>query len=508
MCYYGRRFINRLCKCLLYVLLSVWKFFCLDVKEADGGAKGRMRVLVFSSTVFLFLFLPLTVLIYYNPVFTGRRFRNYFLLLASLGFYAYGEPIFVAVMIFAILLGWLAGWKIEKAGTQQDRKRWLVVGTSLLVAMLFVFKYLTFVCHEMGLLLHTDMGSISIALPIGISFFTFQLLSYLFDIYYGKAHAQKNLLNVGLYIALFPQLIAGPIVRYDTIEKQIMERRENIHDFAAGMERFIYGLGKKVLLANYMGQLADGIFGLDGDISTATAWLGAVAYTLQIYFDFSGYSDMAIGLGRMFGFYFPENFNYPYMASSITDFWRRWHISLSSWFRDYVYIPLGGNRCSKALWVRNIFVVWALTGIWHGANWTFLCWGLWYFLWLMAERLTGFAAKLGVLSHVYAMVVVIFGWVLFRSDNISGAIGYMAAMLGMNDSGLWDELFLYYLSNSCIVLLAALVLSLPVMPWVRKKAAGSGLGQMLEAVWVLGIFMLSLLMCISASYNPFIYFNF
>lgn len=312
--------------------------------------------MVFSSTVFLLLFLPLTIVIYYNPVYKGRVFRNYFLLLASLLFYAYGEPLFVFLMILAIVAGWFIGLKIGQSEEKKRKKRWLVLGCTGLVAMLFVFKYLTFCSRQVGLIFHEDVSDINIALPIGISFFTFQLLSYLFDIYYGKAKPQKNVLATGLYIALFPQLIAGPIVRYDWIEKQIMERKESVKDVSEGMLRFIYGLSKKVLIADYMAQVADNIFDAGVAMSVGTAWLGAVAYTLQIYFDFSGYSDMAIGLGRMFGFSFPENFNYPYIARSITDFWRRWHISLSSWFRDYVYIPLGAIvvaedvGCGISLW--------------------------------------------------------------------------------------------------------------------------------------------------------------
>ena len=464
--------------------------------------------MVFSSTVFLFLFLPLTILVYYNPVCRGRRFRNYFLLLASLLFYAYGEPFFVFLMLLAIGAGWFIGLKIGQAEEKVQQKRWLILGCTGLVSMLFVFKYLTFCCQQIGLLLHRDMSGIDIALPIGISFFTFQLLSYLFDIYYGKAKPQKNVLNTGLYIALFPQLIAGPIVRYDLIDKQIMGRKESLDDIAEGMLRFIYGLGKKVLIADYMAQVADNIFDAGVAMSVGTAWLGAIAYTLQIYFDFSGYSDMAIGLGRIFGFRFPENFNYPYIARSVTDFWRRWHISLSSWFRDYVYIPLGGNRCSRRRWLWNLFVVWALTGIWHGANWTFLCWGLWYFLLLIFEKQTGFAEKIGRFSHVYALLAIIFGWVIFRSANIGQAASYIGMMLGVGSTGAIDSSFMYYLSGSWVVFAYAVLLSAPVAPFVIKKAYEFSWGRNAEALLGAAIFMLAVLKCISSSYNPFIYFNF
>lgn len=328
--------------------------------------------MVFSSTAFLFLFLPLTILGYYNPFLKSRNFRNRFLLFMSIVFYALGEPVFVFLMLLSIFVGWLAARKLEAAVDVKKRKRILVLAVFFHVGLLFIFKYLTFTMQQLGLLLHKDFSMISLALPIGISFFTFQLLSYLFDVYRSRAKAQKSVLNVGLYIALFPQLIAGPIVRYEWIEKEIMERRENWNDFAEGMMRFIYGLAKKVLIANYVAQLADNIFLFDGASTVATAWLGALAYTLQIYFDFSAYSDMAIGLGMMFGFHFPENFNYPYISRSATEFWRRWHMTLGNWFRDYVYIPLGGNRVPKSRWVLNLFIVWALMGIWHGANWTFL----------------------------------------------------------------------------------------------------------------------------------------
>lgn len=464
--------------------------------------------MVFSSTVFLFLFLPLVVLIYYNPFVKSRRFRNYFLLLASLGFYAWGEPVFVWLMVLSIVVGWYIGLRIERADTAAGKRRALTIGVVFHVGLLFVFKYLTFVASQLGLLLHRDFSVISITLPIGISFFTFQLLSYLFDIYYGKARAQRSVLAVGLYIALFPQLIAGPIVRYDLIAEQIAHRRENMTDFAAGMMRFIYGLGKKVLIANYVAQVADDIFDSGVPLSTATAWLGVLAYTLQIYFDFSGYSDMAIGLGRMFGFRFAENFNYPYISRSATEFWRRWHISLGSWFRDYVYIPLGGNRVSKLRWVGNLFVVWALTGIWHGANWTFLCWGLFYFVLLLVEKLTHFPEKIGPLAHAYALLVIMCGWTLFRSKDLASAWQYLAAMFGQAPAGLIDATFWIYLTGSVSVLVLGCLLSMPVWPAVQQRFAQGSIFQYGEPIWAAGVFLLATLVCISASYNPFIYFNF
>lgn len=424
-----------------------------------------------------------------------------FLLLASLGFYAWGEPIFVFLMMLSIVAGYLVGLHLQSP----QRKYWLIAGICFHVGMLFVFKYLTFVLGQMGLLTG-GLEGFKIALPIGISFFTFQLLSYLFDVYYGKAEAQRNILNLGLYIALFPQLIAGPIVRYEAIANEIMGRKENLADFSEGMLRFIYGLAKKMLIANYMGQLADTVFNMQGNLSVGTAWLGAIAYTLQIYFDFSGYSDMAIGLGRMFGFHFAENFNYPYIAKSATEFWRRWHISLGSWFRDYVYIPLGGNRCSRQRWVLNLFVVWALTGIWHGANYTFLAWGLFYFVLLLAERLTHFHEKLYCFSHVYAMIAVTVGWVMFRSENLTAGIQYISMMFGVGSLGLADKYFWLYLGQTYSVLTAGIIFSFPILPWLKKH--GGRLAENLEPLAALGLFVLTLIIAVSASYNPFIYFNF
>lgn len=465
--------------------------------------------MVFSSTIFLFVFMPAILLIYYNPIFTSRNFRNNFLLLASLIFYAWGEPIFVFLMVLSIIVGWFAGLKIERAKTPLEKKRTLILAVGFHVFILFIFKYLTFIASQLGLLLNQDFSFIRIALPIGISFFTFQLLSYLFDVYYAKAAAQRNLLHLGLYIALFPQLIAGPIVRYETIEDQILNRKENLRGFSDGMICFIYGLGKKLLIANYMAQIADNIFDSGAvELSVATAWLGAVAYTLQIYFDFSGYSDMAIGLGKMFGFEFPENFNYPYIARSATEFWRRWHMSLGSWFRDYVYIPLGGNRVSKSRWILNMFTVWALTGIWHGANWTFLSWGLLYFVLLIFEKFTGFADRIGRFAHVYTMAMVIIGFTIFRSENITFAAHYIATMFGIGTARLSDEIFSYCLWNSRVILLVAIILSTPIFPLLMKNLESLKFRETLEPVLATCIFLLSLIEAISATYNPFIYFNF
>jgi D-alanyl-lipoteichoic acid acyltransferase DltB (MBOAT superfamily) len=466
--------------------------------------------MVFSSTVFLFLFLPLALAGYYNPLWKGRAFRNSFLLLASLGFYAWGEPVFVFIMALSIAVNWALVLAMARHREQGQRKRWLVAAIGFDVALLVVFKYVSFIARNMGLVLGKDSVALTIALPIGISFFTFQIMSYVFDVYYRKAAAQRSLVNLALYISMFPQLIAGPIVRYQTVAAEIERRAENAGDFALGMTRFAIGLGKKLLIANYAGFIADRLFGLDS-LSVASAWLGAVAYSLQIFFDFSGYSDMAIGLGRLFGFHFLENFDYPYTAVSITGFWRRWHISLSTWFRDYVYIPLGGSRVTKPRLLLNLLAVWGLTGVWHGANWTFVVWGLAYFALIALERFTGFAGRLPrAVARAYTLLCVLVLWVLFRAESLPLAGRYIAALFGFGATGFIDETFWLYAGNGKWVLLAGLLLSTPV-----ARGCGAALARrdvrvyrIASALGVIALFSVSLLVCIKATYNPFIYFNF
>ncbi len=383
------------------------------------------------------------------------------------------------------------------------------------VALLFVFKYLSFVVKNLNLLPFVNLPAVNIALPIGISFFSFQIMSYVFDVYYHKTEVQKNWFDLALYISLFPQLIAGPIVRYSTIQAEIRGRIETSEDFTSGIKRFVIGLAKKSLLANYVAVIADLCFSQDLlTLTCADAWIGAIAYSLQIYFDFSGYSDMAIGLGRMFGFHFEENFNYPYMASSVTDFWRRWHISLSTWFRDYVYIPLGGNRCSKPRWIFNLSCVWLFTGIWHGANWTFILWGIYYLCLLLLEKLTPFGKKRGFLMHIYALLAIVIGWVLFRSENILNALLYLKAMfLPFTTAGLGDLFTNFYLQNGGVLLAIACVFAFPILPFVNNKllllkGRASQCVAVAKSILLVALFALALLACIKSSYNPFIYFNF
>ena len=463
--------------------------------------------MVFSSTEFLFLFLPALVILYYLPCFKQREWRNVILLAFSIGFYAWGEPIFVFLMLFSAFANWAFGLIMDK--DHKKKKAWLTVAMAFDVLLLAIFKYVSFLSKNLAFLTGNDKLIVNIALPIGISFFTFQMMSYVLDVYYGNVRAQRNLLYLMLYIILFPQLIAGPIVRYRQIEGEIIGRRETSADFIEGTERFIYGLGKKLLLADYLALIVDEVFAIP-QRTIASAWLGAIAYTLQIYFDFSGYSDMAIGLGRIFGFHFAENFNYPYISRSVTEFWRRWHISLSSWFRDYVYIPLGGSRVSRGRWVFNMLVVWILTGIWHGANWTFLCWGLFYFSVIVIERVTKLSKKIGRFSHIYTMLVVMLAWVIFRADTVSAGIIFIGNMVGIGAEGLADAMFFEWVRSGALVIVGSAFLSAPVFPYLRKTIARKSptLECALRAILCLMIFCLSVIHAVSATYSPFIYFNF
>lgn len=469
--------------------------------------------MVFSETVFLFIFLPITLLVYFNPFIKTRGFRNYFLLIASVAFYGYGEPYFLFVMLLFAMANWAFGLLIEWSGR---KKRYLILAIGLDVMLLIVYKYLGFVCSNIFGLIGSDRTVPRIALPIGISFFTFQMMSYLFDIYYHRVDAQRNVLKVLLYFIMFPQLVAGPIVRYETIANEISVRNENRKDYIEGVGRFVFGLSKKVLLADYLALLADNVFANFQSASVATLWLGAIAYTFQIYFDFSGYSDMAIGLGRIFGFHFSENFNYPYIAKSVTEFWRRWHISLSSWFKDYIYIPLGGqNGLPKQ--IRNMLIVWFLTGIWHGANWTFVSWGLLYFIVLSIEKvIKKFCGQnclikekenviMVVLGHFYTMVIVIIAWVLFRAENMSEAVAYIGGMFTINGRMAVDGSFLLLADKFKWILALAVLVSNPCMYRLLQKIRYK---DGLLSIASVGLLVLSLAVCVHSTFSPFIYFNF
>lgn len=463
--------------------------------------------MVFTSSIFLFVFFPVSLILYFNPLMRNLKYKNMILLLLSIGFYAWGEPLFVFVVLLSVFANWRLALLMEKYNARIFA--WTAIAIDLLI--LVIFKYLTFITKNIAWLSGRDDLIVEITLPIGISFFTFQMMSYVLDVAMGKARAQKKFHAVLLYIIMFPQLIAGPIVRYETIEQQIEARTTSLADFETGMCRFIKGLGKKVLIANNIALLADAVFEYPfPSLSLATAWLGAAAYTLQIYFDFSGYSDMAIGLGRIFGFQFLENFDHPYQSKSISEFWRRWHISMGSWFRDYVYFPLGGSRVSStARHLLNLFVVWLLTGLWHGANWTFIIWGLMYFVLITIEKLTGLDKKFGKAGHLWTMFFVIIGWVFFRSDTVGFALQYLGAMFGITSAGIVSQAFWDLLAQYWSVLTLGAVFSVVKANRVFDRFLGKyRISGALYTMTYLLLFFVSVCAIVKGGNDPFIYFNF
>lgn len=470
--------------------------------------------MLFASTVFIFAFLPAVLLLYYVVLKKFRTAQNILLLVASLLFYAWGEPKYVLIMILSIIVNYLFGLLVDKFRASKTKSRLVIALTVVFnLGVLYIFKYLMFTIENINSIAGLHLSVPNIVLPIGISFFTFQAMSYVIDVYREKGEAQKNPLNVGLYISFFPQLIAGPIVRYETVAYQIKHREESFEKFSEGVCRFIIGLAKKVLLANTMAVVADYAFDMpNSELTVVMAWVGAIAYTFQIFFDFGGYSDMAIGLGKMFGFDFLENFNYPYISLSVSEFWRRWHMSLGTWFRDYVYFPLGGSRVkSKARLVFNLFVVWSLTGIWHGANWTFLCWGLMYFVLLTIEKLIGwekkYPDKMKILRRIYTLFFVVMGWVLFRAESIGDAGAYFATMFGRGN--LIDDTTIYYALNYIVYFVIAILVSTPIFKNISAKVNGNN--PAIVAFSTVGLFVLlvvSVSYIVKGAYNPFIYFNF
>ncbi len=467
--------------------------------------------MLFSSIEFIFIFLPIVFVIYFIVLKRHRFAQNIFLLVSSLFFYSQNG--ILELMLVVIGINWIFGILIETFSKKiVVKKFFMILAVFIDLSILFWYKYRDFFVVNMNLIFDFNIPVYNIILPLGISFFIFQAISYIIDVYFGKGKVQKNPFYVGLYLAFFPQLIAGPIVRYETVAKEIEDRKENWEDFTEGVLRFIKGLGKKVLIANIMGQAADLTFTYINngsyESSICTAWFGAIAYTFQIFFDFSGYSDMAIGLGKMFGFHFLENFDFPYISKSISEFWRRWHISLQTWFRDYVYFPLGGSYIkSKFRLIFNIFSVWLLTGIWHGANWTFILWGLMYFVLILIEKIFNFPKKMGFLSHIYTMYFVIIGWVLFRSPNISSACIYLKAMFGINvKGGYFDSLTVELIQQYKIFLFGAILFSFPVFQFLKER--NNILLEIVESFILIGVFIVSVLYIFNNAYNPFIYFNF
>ncbi len=465
--------------------------------------------MVFSSLIFLFLFLPIVLVLYYL---TPRRFRNVTLFVVDLVFYAWGEPIFVILMLVSILVNYIAGVLLGKYRERKKLSKWILIADVVVnLGLLGFFKYAGFIGETLNLVLpFLNLPVIEVALPIGISFYTFQTMSYTIDVYRNTVKVQKNLIAFGTYVSLFPQLIAGPIVRYEDVAAQMMDRRESLAQFTEGVKVFLVGLAKKILIANEMGNLWDTIRSSGSDSGVLGAWVGIIAYTFQIYFDFSGYSDMAIGLGKMFGFEFIKNFDYPYISKSITEFWRRWHISLGTWFREYVYIPLGGNRKGLPRQILNLAVVWFLTGLWHGASWNFILWGLYFGVLLVIEKT--FLLKLlkkapAAIAHLYSLLLIVLGWVLFYFEDLGQLGEFVGRLFGADGLRMSDSVAAVVLSYIPLLIVAAVV-STPLMNTLYHKIKNNAVRLVADNAGCI----LSLLLCtsklVSSAYNPFLYFKF
>ena len=470
--------------------------------------------MVFSSITFLFYFLPIVLLAYYI---VPKKFKNIILLISSLTFYFWGEPKNIYIMISMIILSYIGGLII---GRLKEKKKItfakIVLAVTIIfdLAALFYFKYIDFFIRNIYLYLNKEIDLLGVILPIGISFFTFQIISYVIDVYREEAKVQKNIFNLALYVSLFPQLIAGPIVRYKDVEKQIVERTHTVEKFSNGITRFVIGLSKKVLIANVLGEVIN-IFGTSNDGTITFYWMYAIANMLQIYFDFSGYSDMAIGLGKMFGFEFLENFNYPYIATSITEFWRRWHMSLSFWFKDYVYIPLGGNRKGIIRQIINILIVWFLTGFWHGANWNFIIWGMYFGLILLIEKV--FLLKVldktpRFINRIYVLFIVLISFIIFSNENLNICAEYIKGLF-VSSNGLITNVSKYYLNSYLVMFIIGIIGSTPLMKNIvlkikNKNERLKSIVNVLEIVTVMVLFVVSVSYIIDGSFNPFLYFRF
>ena len=466
--------------------------------------------MLFSSIPFLYYFLPVVLILYFIA---PKKLKNSVLLLTSLVFYGWGEPKYVVLMIASILIGYVSGLLIEAFSQKKLSKLFLWLSVGINIGFLAYFKYADFFIENFNAATGLSIPLLRIALPIGISFYTFQILSYTVDVYRKDVPAQKNLINLAAYVTMFPQLIAGPIVRYSHIAKELENRNINVENFAKGMRRFILGLGKKILIANTLGELCD-IFKQSDDKSVLFYWLYAVAFMLHVYFDFSGYSDMAIGLGKIFGFNFWENFNYPFISKSATEFWRRWHMSLGTWFRDYVYIPMGGNRVSKPRWFFNIFVVWFLTGFWHGAAWTFIVWGLYFAIFLISEKLLylKYLEKSKVLSRVYLLVVVGISFVIFNATDMKEAVSYIGGMFGVGGVPLVSTEFFYYLKSFGVTLCIGLIGCTPIVKKtvekIKEKSIGGKIIAVIEPIALIALLIVMTAYLVDGSFNPFLYFRF
>lgn len=465
--------------------------------------------MVFSSITFLFYFLPIVLAIYYIA---PKKYRNLILLISSLLFYFFGEPKYGIIMVISIISIYFHGIWIEKAKNTKYKKIPLISGVFISIAVLFYFKYFDFLIENINLWLDKKIDLFGIILPIGISFYTFQMISYMVDVYRGDAKVQKNFVKLATYISLFPQLIAGPIIRYTTIEEQLENRTYSFEKFSLGIRRFVIGLSKKVLIANILGELVK-VFGTYNDGTVLFYWLYAIANMLQIYFDFSGYSDMAIGLGKMLGFEFLENFNYPYIASTITDFWRRWHISLSTFFRDYVYIPLGGNRVSKIKWIRNLLVVWFLTGLWHGAAWNFIIWGVLFGILLILEK-TIFKKIIEkipqIIKHIFVLLIVMISFVIFSGNKMEDIIMQILGLFGIGTAGVVSTVSIHYLKSYLIILLVGIIGSTPLIKKLAEKLESKfpKIINIAEILLIMALLILCTSYIIDGSFNPFLYFRF
>lgn len=468
--------------------------------------------MVFSSLVFLFVFLPVTILIYYIA---PKPLRNLVFLIASLIFYAWGEPIYIFIMLFSTVFDYINGLLINKFRQKKHLSK-IVLINSLIVnlGILGIFKYSDFIVANINNLFNLNIVLKSLPLPLGISFYTFQTLSYTIDVYLDKVAVQKNIISFGAYVTMFPQLVAGPIVRYSEVCEELNNREESLNLFGEGTELFIIGLSKKVLLANNIGLLWSTVKATPiGEISIVSAWLGIMAFTFQIYFDFSGYSDMALGLGKMFGFNFMKNFDYPYISTSVTEFWRRWHISLGGWFREYVYIPLGGNREGELKQYRNLIIVWLLTGLWHGASWNFVFWGMYYGLFIIIEKmflLKWFENKPKITKHIYTLLIVIIGWAFFEFENMPMAITYIKTMFGLGKVPFIDSSTIYYLYTNILLFIILGISSTPILEnaFRRLKTNEGKWSKILIPIIYMFLLFLSTAYLVNESYNPFLYFRF
>ncbi|MCY6484120.1 MBOAT family protein [Clostridium aestuarii] len=467
--------------------------------------------MVFSSLIFIFVFLPLTIITYYI---VPKNFRNFILLIASLVFYAWGEPIYIFIMIFSTVFDYTNGLLIHKFRERRRIARLVFINSMVVnLGILCFFKYYNFIIYNINSLMHVNIDTPNLPLPIGISFYTFQTMSYVIDLYIGKVSVQKKIISFGTYVTMFPQLVAGPIVKYGDIDKQLNKRKESLAMFGEGAELFIIGLAKKVLLANNIGLLWDNVKATPiGEISILSAWLGIIAFTFQIYFDFSGYSDMALGLGKMFGFNLIRNFNYPYISKSVTEFWHRWHISLGAWFREYLYIPLGGNKKGRLKQYRNLLLVWLLTGLWHGSNWNFIFWGLYFGVFVTIEKifLLKWLKNKPMAGHIYTMLVVIIGWVLFEFEDITKCIAFIKVMFGFGQHLLFNNKALYYFHTNAILFIVLIICSTPITKYivlnVRKKLKMVG-SIAIPVSYMLLIFVVTAYL-VNETYNPFLYFKF